>query len=68
MVYQSMVSMSDILVLVVVTIGEVPDNEFTMPAMNKMIEKLLPNIRVANVARDLVVNSYRVPSPHVQRE
>ena len=44
MVYQSMVSMSDILVLVVVTIGEVPDNEFTMPAMNKMIEKLLPNI------------------------
>ena len=51
MVYQSMVSMSDILVLVVVTIGEVPDNEFTMPAMNKMIEKLLPNIRVANVDR-----------------
>ena len=35
-----------------------PDDELTIPraAMNKMIKELLPNIRVANEARELVLN------------
>ena len=35
---------------------EQPDDELTIPraAMNKMIKELLPNIRVANDARELV--------------
>ena len=37
---------------------EQPDDELTIPraAMNKMIKELLPNIRVANEARELVLN------------
>merc|ERR1719186_664675 len=39
-------------------LGEQPDDELTIPraAMNKMIKELLPNIRVANGARELVLN------------
>ena len=39
-------------------LGEQPDDELTIPraAMNKMIKELLPNIRVANEARELVLN------------
>lgn len=35
--------------------GEQPDDELTIPraAMNKMIKELLPNIRVANEAREV---------------
>jgi hypothetical protein len=35
--------------------GEPPDDELTIPraAMNKMIKELLPNIRVANEAREV---------------
>merc|ERR1712142_502154 len=37
--------------------GEQPEDELTIPraAMNKMIKELLPNIRVANEARELVL-------------
>ena len=39
-------------------VGEQPEDELTIPraAMNKMIKELLPNIRVANEARELVLN------------
>lgn len=35
-----------------------PDDELTIPraAMNKMIKELLPNVRVANEARELILN------------
>jgi len=38
--------------------GEQPEDELTIPraAMNKMIKEMLPNIRVANEARELVLN------------
>ncbi|XP_053652523.1 protein Dr1 isoform X1 [Cherax quadricarinatus] len=37
---------------------DVPDDELTIPraAMNKMIKELLPNVRVANEARELILN------------
>ena len=47
--------------LLVAPLGDVDedqDDELTIPraAMNKMIKELLPNIRVANEARELVLN------------
>ncbi|KAK7086195.1 Down-regulator of transcription 1 [Halocaridina rubra] len=37
---------------------EQPDDELTIPraAMNKMIKEILPNVRVANEARELILN------------
>ena len=37
---------------------ETPDDELNIPraAMNKMIKELVPNVRVANDARELILN------------